>query len=225
MTSVPSPQHGAAPGLLISGNPIRVEAHQPTSGPADAVQAGVAEGLTLRPLLEHDRGEFLEIVRRNRAAIAHWIPLHEAGENDDAYFDRQLRHCAEGDATGRCYRRVAISPDGSIRGMFCLNSISRGLAWEADAVWWIDDRVAGRGVATAGVRTLLAHAFGDMPTGLGLHGVHCGIEPENGASVRVAEKCGFVHKPDRKSHLKVGERWVMHEFYLATPESLGTRGS
>jgi Tfp pilus assembly PilM family ATPase len=83
-------------------------------------------------------------------------------------------------------------------------------------------RLEGIRLRTAGVRALLDHAFGDMPGGLGLHGVHCGIEPENAASVRVAQKCGFVHKPERKSHLKVGERWVMHEFYLATPGTIGT---
>ena len=32
-------------------------------------------------------------------------------------------------------------------------------------------------------------------------------------------KCGFAHKPDKRSHLKVGDRWAMHEFYLATPTS------
>ena len=222
MSTAPSPQHGSAPKSLVPETPIRVDGHRPACEQTDGVPADIADRLTLRPLLESDRAEFLEIVGRNRAAIGHWVPLHEAGEDDDAFFDRQLRRCAEGDASGRGCRRVAISGGGSIVGLFCLNSISRGLAWEADAVWWIDKRVAGLGVATAGVRGLLAHAFGDMPSGLGLHGVHCGIEPENGASVRVAQKCGFAHKPERKSHLKVGERWVMHEFYLATPESFCT---
>lgn len=173
--------------------------------------------VTLRPLMESDRTAYLEIVSRNRESFEHSIPLHNDGESDDAFFDRQLRLCAEGDASGHGYRRLGVSEDGTILGMFCLNSISRGLAWEADAIWWIDSLRAGRGVATAGVRALLDHAFADLPGGLGLHGVHCGIEPGNTASVRVAQKCGFVHKPDRKSHLKVGERWVVHEFYLASP--------
>lgn len=219
MSTAPRVPHGTAHKPLIPGGAIEVDAHRSLCDSAGDVSASVASGLTLRPLLETDRDGFIEIVRRNRDAIGHWIPLHEPGEDDGDFFERQLRRCADGDATGRGCRRLAVSASGAILGMFCLNSISRGLAWEADAIWWVDDRVAGLGIATTGVRALLAHAFADMPGGLGLHGVHCGIEPENKASVRVAQKCGFVHKPERKSHLKVSERWVMHEFYLATPDS------
>jgi len=196
----------------IAGSPVEVT-HQPESRQPEA-----EPDVLLRPFTENDRSAFLEMVTRNRSSIEHWIPLHQDGETDDAFFDRQLRLCARGDANGRGCRRLGVSADGTILGVFCLNSISRGLAWEADAIWWVDSLRAGRGVATAGVRALLDHAFADLPGGLGLHGVHCGIEPENAASVRVAQKCGFLHMPDRKSHLKVGERWVVHEFYLASPE-------
>ena len=175
--------------------------------------------VALRPLEERDREAFLAMLDRSKASVARWLPLNAEGESDDAFFERQLRLCTEGDRTGSSVRRVGVLSDGQLAGVFCLNSVSRGLSWEADAIWWVDAAHRGRGIATAGVRALLALAFGDLPTGLGLHGVHCGIEAGNDASVRVAEKCGFAHKPDKRSHLKVGDRWAMHEFYLATPTS------
>ena len=182
--------------------------------------------VTLRPFAEPDRAAFLEMLGRSRASVAPWIPLNETGESDDAFFDRQLRLCEEGDRTMSSVRRLGVLGDGRPAGVFCLNSVSRGLSWEADAVWWVDAALRGRGVATAGVRALLDLALADLPAGLGLHGVHCGIEDGNPASRRVAEKCGFVHQPGKRSHLKVGDRWAMHEFHLATPSSVaGVRES
>ncbi len=193
--------------------------------PARAVEVRTApervESLTLRPLLESDRAAFRAMLERSENAVSRWVPLRGDNESHDAFFDRQLRYTEEGDRAQSGCRRVGVLEDGTMAGVFCLNSISRGLSWEADAVWWVDSSLAGRGVATAGVRALLRHALDDLPAGLGLHGVHCGIEAGNDASVRVAEKCGFVHQPDKRSHLKVGDRWAMHEFYLATPRSVG----
>ncbi len=173
--------------------------------------------LTLRPLVESDRAGFLEVVRANESHLEHSIPLYEPGETPDAYFDRMCLAAADGDARGNAWRRVGVLDDGTIAGCFHLNAISRGLAWEADAAWWIAREQTGRGLATEGVRAMLDHAFEPLPTGLGLHAVHCGIGPENHASRRVAEKCGFRLVPDRQSYLKVGQRWVLHDFFIAEP--------
>ncbi|USN99424.1 MAG: GNAT family N-acetyltransferase [Phycisphaeraceae bacterium] len=199
--------------------PIRITT---SPSPAKPVEVGIptfvhSERLTLRPLLEADRDAFVTLVRENAAYLERWIPLHEPGESDSAYFDRQFRFCEDGDAGGSAWRRVGVLDDGSIVGCFHLNSVTRGLAWEADATWWVGEPFAGRGLASEGVAAMLAHAFRAMPGGIGLHSVHCGVEPGNLASRRVAEKCGFRIAPGRHSYLKVGERWVMHDFYLATP--------
>lgn len=193
-----------------------------TYAPARPVEVPAVHGaempVRLRRLEQSDRAAYAAMLARSRETVSRWLPLNEPGETDDALFDRQLALAEDGDRTRGSWRRVGTLPDGMLCGVFCLNSISRGMSWEADAVWWIDAALRRRGLATAGVRAMLTHAFGDMPVGLGLHSVHCGIEQGNGTSVRVAERCGFVHKPEKRSHLKVGNRWAMHEFYLATPE-------
>lgn len=196
---------------------------QPTT--QSIVPGGVirTDRLTLRPFTEADRDAYIGTVRANLDHLSPWLPLHEAGESDDDYFDRQLALCTEGDARGTARRRLAVLDDGSIAGCFHLNSISRGLDWDADAVWWIARSHSGLGLATEGLRAVVAAAFESMPAGLGLHAVHCGIEPANGASVRVARRCGFEHRAGRRSYLKIGDRWVMHEFYLATPGSVSRR--
>lgn len=207
-------------------NPPARATHTATPRPARPVSVEIPEPLrtprlTIRPLTVADRSAFLRVIRDNADHLTPHLPLHEPGESDDDFFDRQARLATEGDARGTAWRRVAVLDDGDIAGGLNLNSISRGLAWDADAVWWIAESHTRRGLATEGLAAMLAHAMNPMPDGLGLQAVHCGIEPGNTASRRVAEKCGFRHAPDRQSYLKVSDRWVMHDFYVATPESIG----
>ncbi len=170
--------------------------------------------MTLRPLTPRDRGEFLRAVRDSREHLTPWVPLNRPGEPDDAFFDRQLAAAIEGDRTGASWRRVGVLEDGRIVGTFHLNAISRGLDWWADATWWIARAHTRKGLATEGVRAMLAYAMQQPPEGLGLHAVHAGIDPENQASLRLVQSLGFAHDPAQTSHLQVGEQWRRHEFYI-----------
>ena len=51
-----------------------------------------------------------------------------------------------------------------------------------------DDRFAGRGYVTEAVRLMVDYLFGAKK----FHHIHLVIVPENAASRRIAEKCGFV---------------------------------
>jgi len=166
-----------------------------------------------------DREAFIEAIAISRDELSATSTLHFPDESDDELFSRQLRLCTEGDRDGSAWRRVALLGDGTLAGMFNLNEITRGLLFEGDANWWVRSDLSGRGLGTQGVRLLLRHALGDLPSGLGLHRVTCGIRPENIASKRVAQKAGFVRQPGVMSHLQVGAQWTPHEVYVATPDS------
>lgn len=191
------------------GRPIEVSASEPP-----AVRT---ERLTLRRLLPSDREAFIDAVRASLDHLANWTPLHEPGESDDAFFDRQLAAMQRGDADGSAWRRVAFNAEGTLIGVFNLNAITRGLEWQADASWWIHAEHTRRGYASEGIGAMLRHAFEPLPAGLGLLAVHCGIDPANEASRRCAEACGFVHDPGQRSYLRMGDRWAIHEFYIARP--------
>ena len=193
------------------------------AGPHLRRASGSAAGtvqIQLRALREADRSAYIAALRASRSSVAPWVPLNEPGETDDAYFDRQLERCEIGEAMGQGCRRVALTPEGAIAGCFNLNAISRGLSWDADAAIWVAEGYRGSGVAKLGLSALLAHAFEPLPEGLGLTGVHAGVEPSNAASVRVVEACGFARVEGQQSHLKIGERWVRHDLYIARPPSL-----
>jgi ribosomal-protein-alanine N-acetyltransferase len=170
--------------------------------------------LTLRPLLESDREAYIRLLRDSLDHLTPWVPLHNPGESDDAFFDRQLEHARQGDETGQAWRRVGVLSDGRLVGVFNLNAITRGLSWHADAVWWIGVGHTRQGLASEGISAMLRYALGAPPEGLGLHAVHAGIDPENIPSRRLVEKLGFTEDPSQRSHLLVGEDWRAHDFFV-----------
>ena len=191
-------------GRIAPRNPVEVVSPEEVRTPR----------LTLRPLREADRGAFLDLVRSSAGHLTPWVPLHQPGETDDAYFDRQLERAREGDATGQAWRRVGVLADGTLAGVFNLNAITRGLSWHADAVWWVGSGFTRRGLGAEGVNAMLSYAMGDPPGGLGLHAVHAGVDPENTASRRLVEKLGFTQDPTQRSHLQVGREWRTHDFFV-----------
>ena len=63
-------------------------------------------------------------------------------------------------------------------GQINLDNIVRGPFQSASIGYWLDKEAVGRGLATAAVDELVERAFGD----LGLHRVHAGALPHDGAS-------------------------------------------
>ncbi|MCL4742431.1 MAG: GNAT family N-acetyltransferase [Phycisphaerales bacterium] len=172
--------------------------------------------LTLRPLREIDRDEYLRVVRASREHLDRFSPLHRPGESDDDLFLRQLDLTETGDRNGTGWRRVGLLDDGRIAGAFNLNAIRRGLCLEADANWWVAVDCVRLGLASEGVRAMLDYAFMDLPRGLGLHRVFAGIQPENEASLRMAARLGFVRVGGGvSSYLHAGGRWERHDVFVA----------
>lgn len=172
--------------------------------------------MVLRPLREGDRAEFVRVVRASREHLERFSCLHREGETDDQLFERQLEMCRVGDQRGAAWRRVAVLHDGTIAGCFNLNTITRGLTFEADANWWISAEQARRGLGVEGAAAMLDHALADMPVGLGLHKVHAAIMPGNVAGQRLAARVGLQRRANAKVSIRIGDRWEFHEVYERT---------
>lgn len=171
------------------------------------------ERFLLRPLVSDDRAAFLEAIRVSRAELDRTHPLHEPGESDDELFLRQIKLMSEGERTGRACRRVGLLPDGRILGAFSINAIARGLSFEGELAWWVRTDLAGRGLATEGVRAIAMHAFTDLPDGLGLHTLHAMIEPGNVRSTRIAEKLGATLVKGVPAKVRIGAAWRTHDIF------------
>lgn len=206
---------------------IRIKARNRLVPPAPAAPVevlgptvGGSARLTLRPLSHGDREAFIDTVRRSRADLDRWLPIHEPGESDDALFDRQLALTLEGEATGKARRRIGVLADGSIAGAWNLTRIERGLHWEADCNWWVRSDLAGKGYASEGARAILLHAFADLPQGLGLQQIVGAVSPDHFASKRVLTRLGFAPRRGVRISSAIGGRISNDELWVVTRDSL-----
>ncbi|HAD83770.1 MAG TPA: 30S ribosomal protein S5 alanine N-acetyltransferase, partial [Brevundimonas sp.] len=109
--------------------------------------------------------------------------------------------------------------DEALLGAITLSNIRRGVAETGTLGYWIGRPYAGRGVGTAAVRAMLAHAFGS----LGLHRVEAACVPTNHASHRVLEKAGFRQEGVARAYLKINGRWADHLLFGVLQEEFDAR--
>ncbi|MEL6328082.1 MAG: GNAT family protein [Planctomycetota bacterium] len=193
--------------------------------PAAPDHALRTERLYLRPLTDADREEAISLMVDAGHAVSEFLPLAERGETPEEWFARERMKTDDGLLRGGAVRRgvflldkqeADVSNAGPLIGLASLINISRGLQWEADCVAWFGQRFQSRGFGTESLCAVIAHALAPLPDGLGLAAVNAGIVPGNTASEIAAARAGFKRDTGRECHLRVGDRWVKHEFWSAT---------
>jgi ribosomal-protein-alanine N-acetyltransferase len=104
-------------------------------------------------------------------------------------------------------------------GQVTLGNIVRRAFCSAYAGYWVDSRVAGRGVIPTALALAVDHAFST-----GLHRIEVNIRPENLASRRVVEKLGFREEAYHPRYLHIDGAWRDHVGYALTSEDVVADG-
>jgi len=172
-----------------------------------------APRLWLRFLRESDRAEFIRVWERSQANNAPWFPAPPAGQTSAEAFDESLDRCERGRREDTEYRMIGVLDDGRIASIVNLSNIVRKAFESATIGWSVNAELAGQGYTTEAVAAVLDFAFATPPAGLGLHRVQAAIIPHNAASLRVAEKNGFVHEGLARQYLKIAGRWQDHVIF------------
>jgi ribosomal-protein-alanine N-acetyltransferase len=108
----------------------------------------------------------------------------------------------------------AIEVGGRFVGQITVNNVIRGSAQFASVGYWIDERVAGRGIMTRAVAMVVDHCFGPV----GLHRIEIAIRPENHASLRVVDKLGIPLIGLAPRYLHIDGDWRDHLLFGITRE-------
>lgn len=99
-------------------------------------------------------------------------------------------------------------------------SIVRGAQQGGTVGYWIDERLAGRGITPFAVAMAMDHAFAAE----GLHRIEINIRPDNVNSLRVVEKLGLRDEGVRRSFLHIAGRWHDHRTFAVTAEEVSAGG-
>lgn len=129
------------------------------------------------------------------------ITRHISGQPQtrEAVWQRLLRYAGLWSLIGYGYWAVCERDTGRFVGEVGLADFHRDIDWGEDAPecgWVISPRAQGRGYATEAAAAALAWRDRMLP---GRRTV-CMIGAENGASLRIAHKCGFRHFRDADYH-------------------------
>ncbi|MGH3658661.1 MAG: GNAT family N-acetyltransferase [Micromonosporaceae bacterium] len=184
----------------------------------------LADGpVTLRPYQRGDALTWSEIRRANRDWLRPWEPnppqsWEEA--NSPAVFRALLRELKRSGRHGTSMP-WAVCYENRLVGALTLGNIVRRAFCSAYAGYWVDGRVAGRGVMPRALALAVDHAFGPGR----LHRIEVNIRPENIPSRRVVEKLGFREESFHRRYLHIGGDWRDHVGYALTVEDLAGDGT
>ena len=179
--------------------------------------ARLREGrIELRPLRLRDATAWREVRTRNARWLRPWeatLPLaeHDAPTTYGAMVRRLRAEAREGRSLP-----FALTVDSAFAGQVTIGGIARGSLLSAYIGYWIDQRVAGRGIMPTAVAMATDHCFREV----GLHRVEINIRPENTASLRVVEKLGFRAEGLRERYLHIDGDWRDHLTFALCAEDV-----
>lgn len=106
--------------------------------------------------------------------------------------------------------------DGQLAGQMTVFRIAWGPLRSAEVGYWVDQRLAGRGIAPVALALAADHCFQSMH----LHRIEACIQPENVASRRSVEKLGFRDEGVRSRLVYVNGAWRDHTCYGLTADEV-----
>ena len=166
----------------------------------------------IRPLRLRDGASWVEARVRNVDWLREWeaTPPGSPAEvpTSAATFVTMTRRLRREARQGRGLP-FAVLYDGTFVGQLNVSTVVRGSLHSASLGYWIDQRVAGRGIMPTAVALASDHCFWTV----GLHRIEVNIRPENAASRRVVEKLGFREEGVRLGFLHIAGDWRDHISY------------
>jgi len=179
--------------------------------PATLVDGSVC----LRPLRQRDSRDWRTVRARN----AEWLRPWEATSPEPAIdapptYSAMVRRLRNEARDGRTMPFV-ITFGGELVGQLTVGGISWGSLRSAHIGYWVDQRVAGRGIMPTAVAMATDHCFD-----VGMHRMEINIRPENLASRRVVEKLGFRPEGLRPRYLHIDGDWRDHLSFALTVDEV-----
>lgn len=183
----------------------------------DSVIAIASDQFDLRTLVEADAASLARLLTDNKYYWSTYEPLHRP---DFYTVEAQRRKIAESLMFLAEKREFSFGifakGTNQLIGHISLYAVKRLPYSSAFVGYSMDERFAGRGIATAATKAIVQFAFNQV----GVHRVEAYVAPKNEASIRVLEKAGFVREGLLRRLLYINGEWVDHYMYAILKEDL-----
>jgi [ribosomal protein S5]-alanine N-acetyltransferase len=185
--------------------------------------AVLADGpVLLRPYRRSDARAWSEVRIANQQWLAPWesSPPGPWAEMNSVraylYVYRDMKRAARRGES----MPFAVCLEDRFVGHINLGNVVRRAFCSAYVGYWVDGRIAGRGVTPTALALLVDHAFRYG----GLHRIEVNIRPENRPSRRVVEKLGFREEAYHPRYMHIDGAWRDHIGYAMTSEEVAAEG-
>lgn len=173
--------------------------------------------IRMRPLSQRDKRAWETVRARNATWLRPWDATLPPGAGDAPTTFRGMVRTLRAAARAGTTLPFAVDVAGQFRGQVTVGGLHLGSLRGAHIGYWIDQRIAGRGVMPMCVAMATDHCFAN-----GLHRIEINIRPENGPSRRVVEKLGFRYEGLRERYLHIDGDWRDHLTYALTVDEVAT---
>jgi len=168
------------------------------------------ERLILRPPQMRDFEQWARLRRESREFLTPWEPqwsrdhlTTRAFRNRVGWAERSIR---QGDAYPLFIFR---QKDGQVVGGVTLSNLRRQPAQAATLGYWVGEVYAKQGYMTEALTAVREHAFKTLD----LSRLEAACLPDNIASRRLLERCGFKYEGVAQAYLQIDGRWRNHVLY------------
>ena len=180
--------------------------------------------LTLKPLRMRDKRAWNDVRGVNREWLTPWdatkpqVPGGDEGGTLPTFYDMVMQHSRDGRSCRSISLAMWFTADGkeNFIGQITLGGIIFGALRGAHIGYWIDQRFANLGLTSRAVNMLTDFAFNNLK----LHRIEINIRPENEASKKVAEKCGYEFESLRPKFLHIDGAWRDHLSYVKVNQNI-----
>ncbi|MFQ1699109.1 GNAT family N-acetyltransferase [Loktanella agnita] len=169
-----------------------------------------SERLTLRPPMHGDFRAWTALRRQSEEFLRPWEPTWAADHLSRKAFTNRVYWAQRSVANGTALPLFLIRrADSMLLGAITLDNIRRGPAQAGTTGYWIGAPFARQGFMREAIEAVVHHAF----TVLDLSRMEAGCLPENDASRKLLEQCGYKYEGVAQSYLQINGRWRNHVLY------------
>lgn len=175
--------------------------------------------VTVRPPRRRDAQAWSSCRLANANWLAQWEPtsgLSWRERNTPYEFRRNLARMKAAARMGSMLPFL-VTYGGDVVGQLSASNIIRGALRSCSIGYWVDSRVAGRGITPTALALVIDHCLSEVR----LHRVEVNIRPENQASLRVVQKLGLRQEGYHERFLDINGAWRDHVSFAITSEERG----
>ena len=166
-----------------------------------------------------DYAAWAELRANSRAELMPYEPAWALDELSRAGFKHRLKHYSREAAQDLGYAFFVFDRTGArLMGAITLSNVRRGVAQAAHVGYWMGTDATKRGHMTEALGLVAQLAFRTLR----LHRLEAGCVPDNQASIRVLEKCGFQREGLARRYLRINGTWQDHFLFARLSDDTGS---